>query len=70
MLSIYAMADFEFNIGQFPVSLNTGVRAVDTSVLSFGYHQVQMPDGSTGYTDEPVSKKELYRGFTQPEYGG
>lgn len=60
VLSIYAMADFEFNVGQFPVSLNAGVRAVDTSVLSFGYHQVQLPDGSTGYTDEPVSKKGSY----------
>ncbi|MCP1338235.1 TonB-dependent receptor [Idiomarina sp. M1R2S28] len=60
VLSIYAMADFEFNIGQFPASLNAGVRAVDTSVLSFGYHQVQMPDGSTGYTDEPVSKEGSY----------
>lgn len=60
VLSLYAMADFEFDIGQVPVNLNTGVRNVDTSVLSFGYHQIQNPDGTTGYTASPVSKKGDY----------
>jgi TonB-dependent receptor len=30
-------------------------------VLSFGYHPVQNPDGTTGYTDTPVSKKGSYK---------
>ncbi len=58
--SLYAMADFAFDVGSVPVSLNAGVRYVDTSVLSSGYHPVQNPDGSTGYTDTPVSKKGGY----------
>ncbi|MCW8127592.1 TonB-dependent receptor [Microbulbifer halophilus] len=61
VLSLYAMADFEFELGQVPVDLNVGVRNVDTSVLSFGYHQVQNEDGSTGYTSSPVSKKGSYK---------
>ncbi|WP_250459278.1 TonB-dependent receptor [Microbulbifer litoralis] len=61
VLSLYAMADFEFDLGQVPVFLNMGVRNVDTSVLSFGYHQIQNPDGSTGYTAAPVSKKGDYK---------
>jgi iron complex outermembrane receptor protein len=60
VLSLYAMADFEFDIGPIPATLNAGVRSVDTSVLSFGYHQVQNSDGTTGYTAEPVSKKGSY----------
>lgn len=60
VLSLYAMADLEFDIGQVPVTMNAGVRSVDTSVLSFGYHQVQNSDGSTGYTPEPISKDGSY----------
>src|SRR5690554_2090385 len=60
VLSLYAMADFAFDIAQMPVTINAGVRSVDTSVLSFGYHQVQNTDGSTGYTPAPVSKKGNY----------
>lgn len=59
-VSLYGMADFEFEIASLPVYLNTGVRIVDTSILSFGYHQVQDQNGSTGYTDAPVSKKGSY----------
>lgn len=59
-ISLYAMADFEFEIASLPASLNAGVRMVETSVLSFGYHQVQNEDGSTGYTDAPVSKEGDY----------
>ncbi|KAF1719258.1 TonB-dependent receptor [Pseudoxanthomonas wuyuanensis] len=59
--SLYAMADLAFNVGSVPVSVNAGARYVDTSVLSFGYHPVQNPDGSTGYTDTPVSKKGSYK---------
>lgn len=58
--SLYAMADLGFNLGSVPVSVNAGARYVDTSVLSFGYHQVQNEDGSTGYTDAPVSRKGSY----------
>lgn len=59
--SLYAMADLGFNLGQVPVSVNAGARYVDTSVMSSGYHQIQNPDGSTGYTDAPVSKKGSYK---------
>ncbi|MEG2803433.1 TonB-dependent receptor [Stenotrophomonas sp.] len=58
--SLYAMADFAFDIGTVPVSANAGVRYVDTAVTSFGYHPIQKPDGSTGYTDTPVSKDGSY----------
>lgn len=59
--SVYAMADFAFDLGRVPVAVNAGARYVDTSVLSFGYHPVQNPDGTTGYTDTPVSKKGSYK---------
>ena len=58
--SLYAMADFEFDIANLPTQINIGARYVDTSVLSFGYHQVQNQDGSTGYTSEPISKDGSY----------
>ncbi|MGD8175646.1 TonB-dependent receptor [Marinimicrobium sp. ARAG 43.8] len=60
VLSLYAMADFDFHIGPWPTTANVGVRSVDTEVLSFGYQQVQSDDGSLGYTAEPVSKKGDY----------
>ena len=60
VLSLYAMTDFEFDIADMPATINAGARFVDSSVLSFGYHQVQNSDGSTGYTSEPVSKKGSY----------
>lgn len=63
VLSLYAMADFQFDVAEVPVTLNTGIRAVDTSVLSYGYHQVQNSDGSTGYTPAPVSKEGSYRDY-------
>lgn len=53
--ALYAMADLAFDIGQVPVSVNAGLRYVDTSVTSSGYHPVQNPDGSAGFTDDPVS---------------
>ena len=61
ILSLYAMADFTFEVANMPVDINAGLRAVDTSILSFGYHQEQKPDGSTGYTDAPVSKDGSYK---------
>ena len=60
VLSLYAMTDFNFDIANKPVMVNAGVRSVDTSVLSFGYHQVQNQDGSTGYTPTPISKEGNY----------
>lgn len=60
VISLYAMANLDFELAGLPVTLNAGVRAVDTSVLSFGYHQVQNEDGSNGYTDTPISKKGSY----------
>lgn len=58
--SLYAMTDFAFDIGAVPVTVNAGARYVDTSVTSFGYHPIQRPDGSTGYTDTPVSRDGSY----------
>jgi iron complex outermembrane receptor protein len=60
VFSLYAMANMDFELAGKPVFLNAGVRAVDTSVLSFGYHQIQNADGSSGYTSEPVSKEGSY----------
>jgi iron complex outermembrane receptor protein len=60
VLSLYAMADFKFDVATMPTTINAGVRSVDTSVLSFGYHQVQNSDGSTGYTPTPISKEGNY----------
>lgn len=58
--SLYAMADLNFDIGPVPVSVNGGARYVDTTVVSSGFHQVQNPDGSTGYTPDPVSSEGAY----------
>ena len=60
VLSLYAMADFEFDLASFPTLINIGARYVDTSVLSSGFHQVQNSDGSTGYTSTPISKEGSY----------
>jgi iron complex outermembrane receptor protein len=57
---LYAMADLAFDLGSVPLAVNAGARYVDTAVLSFGYHQVQNANGSTGYTDSPVSKQGRY----------
>lgn len=59
--SVYAMADFNFEIGPVPVTINGGARYVDTSVTSSGYHQIQNPNGSTGYTPDPVSSEGGYK---------
>ena len=58
--SLYAMTDIGFDVGHVPVSINAGVRYVDTSVQSSGFHPIQRADGSTGYTDTPVSRKGSY----------
>ena len=58
--ALYAMANLDFTLGRVPVTVNAGARYVDTQVVSFGYHPVQNPDGSTGYTDTPVSKDGGY----------
>ncbi|MBD9367632.1 TonB-dependent receptor [Xanthomonas sp. XNM01] len=58
--SLYAMGNLFFDIGSVPVTINAGARYVDTSVESFGYHPVQNPDGTTGYTDTPVSRDGSY----------
>ncbi len=58
--ALYAMTDLALDLGRVPVDINAGVRWVDTSVTSFGYHPVQNPDGSTGYTDTPVSMDGNY----------
>lgn len=59
--AIYAMADFVFDIGTLPATLNAGVRYIDTDVNSSGYHQVQSDNGSTGYTPAPISKEGNYK---------
>ena len=61
VLSLYAMANFDFDIGRVPVHINAGARGVDTTVDSSGFHQVQNSDGSTGYTATPISKQGSYR---------
>ena len=60
VLAAYAMADLEFDLGPVPVSVNGGARYVDTSITSSGYHQIQSPNGTTGYTPEPVSSDGGY----------
>lgn len=59
--SAYVMADLAFNIGPVPVEINAGTRYIDTTVNSAGYHQIQNPNGSTGYTSAPVSKEGSYQ---------
>ncbi|MBB3032963.1 TonB-dependent receptor [Alteriqipengyuania lutimaris] len=56
----YAMADFDFDLGSVPVFINAGARYVKTDVRSSGYFQIQNPDGSTGYSDDPVSSEGEY----------
>lgn len=60
VVSLYAMADLNFDLGPVPVAVNGGARYVDTSITSSGYHQIQNPNGSTGYTPEPVSSDGSY----------
>lgn len=62
-LAGYAMVDFEFGLGPVPLFLNAGGRYVRTTIRSEGFHQVQRPDGSTGYTDAPVSSEGRYEKF-------
>lgn len=59
-LALYAMADLNFDLGRVPVAVNGGLRYVDTTTTSAGYHQVQNPNGSTGYTPAPVSSEGGY----------
>lgn len=58
--SLYAMADLGFDVGPVPVAINGGVRYVDTSITSSGYHQIQTPTGGTTYTPAPVSSDGSY----------
>jgi iron complex outermembrane receptor protein len=58
--SVYAMADLGFDVGPVPVAVNGGVRYVDTSITSSGYHQVQTTTGGTTYTPAPVSSDGSY----------
>lgn len=60
VLSLYGMANMDFELAGKPVFLNAGLRAIDTSVLSFGYHQIQNVDGTTGFTTAPISKEGSY----------
>jgi len=59
--ALYAMADLGFDVGSVPFNVNAGTRYVDTSVMSYGFHPVQNPNGSTGYTDDPVSSDGSYK---------
>ncbi|MGN0921068.1 MAG: TonB-dependent receptor [Cellvibrio sp.] len=60
VVSFYAMADFAFDVANMPATVNAGVRSVDTQVESYGFHQVQNDDGSTGFTAAPISKEGSY----------
>lgn len=55
----YGMVDFEFDIAA-PVFINLGARYIRTTVHSEGFHQVQRPDGTTGYTNAPISSEGRY----------
>jgi TonB-dependent receptor len=58
----YAMVDFEFDVS-VPLFVNLGGRYLRTTVRSEGFHQVQNADGTTGYTDAPVSSEGSYERF-------
>ncbi|QDX25051.1 TonB-dependent receptor [Sphingomonas suaedae] len=58
----YAMVDFEFRVA-VPVFLNLGGRYVRTDIRSEGFHQIQNPDGSTGYTPAPIASEGRYEKF-------
>ncbi|MEZ0496420.1 TonB-dependent receptor [Sphingomonas sp. IW22] len=58
----YAMADFRFDV-PVPVFVNLGGRYLRTTIRSEGFFQIQNPDGSTGYTDEPVASTGRYEKF-------
>ncbi|PXA96556.1 TonB-dependent receptor [Nostoc sp. 3335mG] len=58
----YAMLDLEFDMS-FPIYVNLGGRYVRTKVRSEGFHQVQNPDGTTGYTDAPIASEGSYEKF-------
>ncbi|WP_140986337.1 TonB-dependent receptor [Asticcacaulis tiandongensis] len=60
VLSLYAMADLGFTLAHIPVNVNAGARYIDTTVTSSGFHQIQNVDGTTGYTDAPVSMEGQY----------
>jgi TonB-dependent receptor len=56
--AFYAMTNFDFEIGYMPVFINTGVRAIQTDILSSGFREVRNADG---FTSELASKKGSYR---------
>lgn len=58
----YAMVDLEFDVS-FPIYVNLGGRYVRTRVRSEGFHQVQNPDGTTGYTDASIASEGSYQKF-------
>lgn len=58
--ALYAMADFYFDLGSVPFYANLGVRSIDTKVDSAGFHPVQNPDGSSGFTPTPISSSGDY----------
>lgn len=58
--SAYAMTDWAFDLSRVGINLNAGLRYVDTAVTSAGFHPVQNGDGSTGYSDTPVSRDGGY----------
>lgn len=59
-IAAYAMADLEFDLATAPVFINAGARYLRTDITSAGFFQIQNPDGSTGFTDEPVSSDGSY----------
>ncbi|MFK4004464.1 TonB-dependent receptor [Qipengyuania sp. NPDC077563] len=56
----YGMVNFDFDLGSMPVLLNAGARYIKTDIRSSGFFQIQNSDGTTGYTDEPVSSDGDY----------
>ncbi|MDC8829360.1 TonB-dependent receptor [Alteromonas gilva] len=58
VLALYAMADFDFDIGRFPAALNVGGRYIRTEQQSYGYQNV---DGE--WSTEPVMFEANYNDF-------
>ena len=60
VLALYTMLDFIYTTGERVHTFNTGIRYIDTNILSFGYHQIQHADGSDGFSSRPISQTGSY----------
>lgn len=58
----FAMLDLKVE-APLPIFVNLGGRYLRTTIRSAGFHQVQNPDGSTGYSDTPIASGGRYEKF-------